>query len=59
MPQGDNTNGSDNRETPDTAADYIAAMTGQLAKIAKRHGLDTLSTLLEMARIEADQSAKQ
>ncbi len=46
-------------ETPDSVALYIASLTGELAKIAKRNGLDTLSHLLEMARLEADQVAKQ
>ena len=45
-------------ETPDSAARYIASLAGELAKIAKRNGLDTLSQLLEMARLEADQAAK-
>ena len=58
MPHGDDTSGSDGRETPDSAAHYIAALAGELAKIAKRNGLDTLSTILEMARLEADQTAK-
>jgi hypothetical protein len=29
-------------------------MTTELALIARRHGLDTLSYILEMARLEAD-----
>jgi hypothetical protein len=44
---------------PDSVALYIASLTEELAKIAKRNGLDTLSHLLEMARLEADQVAKQ
>jgi hypothetical protein len=36
------------------AASYIASMTEELATIAKRHGLDTLGYLLEMARLEAE-----
>ena len=58
MPHGDDTNGQDGRETPDSAAHYIAALAGELAKIAKRNGLDTLSLILEMARLEADQAAE-
>jgi hypothetical protein len=46
------------QETPDSAAHYIAAMTGELAKMARRNGLDALGYILEMARIEADQVAK-
>jgi hypothetical protein len=52
---GDGVNGN---ETPDAAAHYIAAMSGELAKIARRNGLDALGYILEMARIEADQIAK-
>jgi hypothetical protein len=36
------------------AATYIASMTTELALIARRHGLDTLSYILEMARLEAE-----
>ena len=42
-------------ETPDSAAQYIASLADELAKIAKRNGLETLSYLLEMARLEANQ----
>jgi len=45
-------------ETPDTVAQYIASMTGELAQLARRSGLDTLCYILEMARIEADQNVK-
>jgi len=44
--------------TPDSAALYIASLTDELAKLARHHGFDTLSYILEMARIEADQVAK-
>jgi hypothetical protein len=50
--------GLNGHETPDSAAHYIASMTGELAKIARRNGLDALGYILEMARIEADQIAK-
>ena len=46
------------QETPDSAAHYIAAMAGELAKMARRNGLDALGYILEMARIEADQIAE-
>jgi hypothetical protein len=36
------------------AAVYIAAMSGDLAAIARSHGLDTLGYLLDMAQLEAD-----
>ena len=41
------------RKTPDQAAQYIASLTQELAQIARRNGLDTLSHILEMARLEA------
>jgi len=55
--QGD-LNGGDGEETPDGAAHYIAALTQELAQLARRNGLDTLSYILEMARLEADQIIK-
>jgi hypothetical protein len=58
MPNKDDSNGPADGETPESAAHYIAALTGELAKIARRNGLDTLSQILEMAHLEADQSAK-
>jgi hypothetical protein len=36
------------------AADYIAALTTDLALMARRHGLDTLGYILEMACLEAE-----
>jgi hypothetical protein len=36
------------------AASYVATMSADLAVIAREHGLDTLSYLLEMARLEAE-----
>jgi hypothetical protein len=60
MPDRDDSDGQGaGEETPDSVARYIASLTEELAKIAKRNGLDTLSHLLEMARLEADQVAKQ
>lgn len=58
MSHGDDTSGPKVGETPDSAAHYIAAITGELAKIARRNGLEMLSMLLEMAQLEADQSAE-
>jgi hypothetical protein len=40
-------------ETPDKASQYIASMTQELAELARRNGLETLSRILEMARLEA------
>ncbi len=58
MPNRDDINGPNGHETPDSAAHYIATLTEELARIALRNGLDTLSYILEMARLEADQVAK-
>jgi hypothetical protein len=46
-----NGNPSDER---DAAAEYVATMAGDLAQIARRHGLDTLGYILEMAKLEAE-----
>jgi glutamate synthase domain-containing protein 2 len=46
-------------ETPEQAAHYIAALTQELAALARRVGLETLSQILEMARLEADQVGKR
>ena len=59
MPNKGDSNGPADGETPESAAQYIAALAGELAKIARRNGLDTLSEILEMARLEADQTTKQ
>jgi hypothetical protein len=40
------------------AAAYIASLSGELASIARRNGLDTLGYLLDMARLEAEQAAR-
>jgi hypothetical protein len=37
----------------------LASLTQELAEIARRNGLDTLSHILEMARLEADQLIKR
>jgi hypothetical protein len=58
MPHSDDTSGPDGGESPDSVAHYIAAITAELAKMAQRNGLETLSTLLEMAQLEADHIAK-
>jgi hypothetical protein len=58
MPNRDDSRGPPDDETPESAAHYIAALSAELARIAKRNGLETLSYLLEMAQFEADQAAK-
>ena len=51
--------GPASEETPDQAAQYIASLTQELAQIARRNGLETLSHILEMAWLEADQLIKR
>ena len=58
MPASDDNDGSNGRETADSAAVYIATMAEELAKMARRNGLDALGYILEMARIEADRIAR-
>jgi hypothetical protein len=58
MQASDDNDGSNGRETPDSAAAYIATMAEGLAKMARRNGLDALGYILEMARIEADRIAR-
>jgi hypothetical protein len=50
--------GPNNQETPANAAEYIASLADELSHLAKRNGLDALSYILDMARLEADQVAK-
>ena len=37
------------------AAAYVAALTGELATLVRRHRLDTLGYFLDMARLEAEE----
>jgi hypothetical protein len=39
-------------------AAYVAELSGSLAAIARRHGLDTLGYILEMAREEAQNNSR-
>jgi hypothetical protein len=45
---------SDEPEDRGAAASYIAALSGDLALMARQHGLDTLGYILEMAKLEAE-----
>jgi hypothetical protein len=45
------------RKPAEEAAVYIAAMTEDLAALARRHGLGPLGYLLDMARLEAEGAA--
>ncbi len=44
---------------PYGAAAYIASLAEELARLAKRHDLETLAYILDMARLEADQISKR
>ncbi len=44
-------------DTPDdrlATANYVAALSGDLATLARHHGLPTLGYLLDVARLEAE-----
>jgi hypothetical protein len=41
------------------AAAYVAELSGELALIARRHGLDALGYILDMARAEAESTLRQ
>lgn len=51
--------------TPDDAgarlavASYVATLSAELSTMARRSGLDALGYILEMARLEAESSARQ
>jgi hypothetical protein len=36
------------------AANYVAELSAELATLARRHGLDALAYILDMARLEAE-----
>lgn len=39
-------------------ANYVATLSGDLASMARRTGLDTLGYLLEMVRLEAESASR-
>jgi glutamate synthase domain-containing protein 2 len=45
-------------ETPKEAAQYIASLSKELSQLARRNGFETLSKVLDMAGMEAEQIAK-
>ena len=40
------------------AANYVAELSAELAKLARRHGLDALGYILDMARLEAENATR-
>lgn len=45
-------------EMPSNAAQYIRVLADELAQLARRHGLNSLGFILDMARLEAEENAK-
>ena len=43
----------------EAVASYVAAMSADLASMARRTGLDTLGYLLEMVRLEAESARRR
>ena len=41
------------------AAEFIGSSAGEFAQLARRHSLETLAYLLDMARLEADEIVRQ
>ncbi|KAA2235301.1 hypothetical protein [Salinarimonas soli] len=44
---------------PVAAAEYVAAMTNELAALSRRSGLDLLAYFLDIARLEALEQARR
>jgi hypothetical protein len=40
------------------AANYVATLSAELALVARRHGLDALGYILDMARLEAENAIR-
>ncbi len=49
---------SSSDEDRSEAAAYIASLSGDLALMARRYGLNTLGYLLEMAKLEAESATR-
>jgi hypothetical protein len=48
----------DRAQSSGAAAHYIGTLTNELARLAREHRLDLLAYILDMARLEANQIAK-
>lgn len=57
MKASDEPGQTDQTQSPRSAALYIGRMSAELVDLARRHRLEPLAYILEMARIEADQVA--
>jgi hypothetical protein len=54
----DTTGNADRVQSSAAAAHYIGTLTNELARLAREHRLDLLAYILDMARLEANQIAK-
>jgi hypothetical protein len=45
-------------ENREAAAAYVAQLAADLATIARQHGLDTIGYILDMARLEAENTTR-
>lgn len=43
---------------PSDAAAYLAELSSDMAQIARRHGLDALAFIFDMARLEAEAASR-
>jgi hypothetical protein len=48
----------DGPSDPAQAAAYVAELSADLATLARRHGLDALGYILDMARLEAENATR-
>jgi hypothetical protein len=44
---------------PEQAATYVAGLTSELSNLVRRHKLDTLAYLLDMVRLEAEETVQR
>lgn len=51
------TGSGEGKPRPEQVAAYIAAMTGEMGRMAGQHNLGTLAYLLELVRLEAKEKA--
>lgn len=51
------TGSGEDKARPEEVAAYIAVMTAEMVRLARKHNLQTLAHLLEMARMEALEGA--
>lgn len=57
----DGSGGANNLGGPasrEAAASYVAELSAELANLARLHGLDALSYILDMARLEAENAGR-